>query len=104
MDVHSRTIKVPSASHTFACQITLEAKFTGGHYQLFPPYQFVVNVSTASEPRFQHQLLRLGSWQLQLSANLSTVLGPHIASNQANTSGFTNRLCPPFCSGNLLLC
>ena len=56
-DIHSGTIIVPLAMQLSACPITLGAKLTGGHHQLFSPDQSTVNASTASETGFQHRLL-----------------------------------------------
>ena len=91
-DLHSGTIKVPSAIQPCACLTTLGTRLTGGHHQLFSPLQLVVKVSTASEPGLQHLLLKRSNWKLSQSANLSTVWGPHILSSQANTAEFRYQL------------
>ena len=90
-DFHSGTINVPSTLQAWACAITLGTRLTGGHHQLFSPLQSAVNASIASEPGFQHLLLKRGNCQLFQSANLSTVCGPHIESNSANIEGLRNQ-------------
>ena len=60
----------------------------GGHHQLFSPAQLTVNASTASEPGFQHRLLKRGTWELWKLAKPSTECGPHAFSSSWNTNGF----------------
>ena len=70
-DLQSGTIKVPSAIQPCVCLITLGTRLTGGHHQLFLPFQSVMKVPTASEPGLQHLLLKQNNWQLSQSADQS---------------------------------
>ena len=49
----------PFAPQACACRMTLGIRPIGGHHQLFSPDQSTVKASTASEPEFQHRLLKV---------------------------------------------